>query len=41
MVYLFMLSHQGFDVIPKVDDLSDAWFMSNYAKKLFEDERRG
>ena len=41
MVNLFMLSHQGFDIIPKVDDISDAWFMSNYAKKLYDDERRG
>lgn len=41
IVNLFMLSHQGFDIIPKVDDISDAWFMSNYAKKLYEDERRG
>lgn len=31
MVELFELSHQEFKIIPKIDDISDAWFMSNFA----------
>ena len=39
MVNLFKLSHNEFEIIPKIDDISDAWFMANYAKKLYDDER--
>lgn len=31
MINLFKISHNDFDIVPKVDDISDAWFMSNYA----------
>ena len=34
MVDLFIGSHPNFTIIPKVDDISDAWFMSNYAKYI-------
>ena len=40
MVSLFMSSHPEFDIIPKIDDISDAWFMSNYAKKLYNENGR-
>lgn len=40
MINLFMVSHPEFSIIPKIDDISDAWFMSNYAKKIYDDERR-
>ena len=39
MVGLFKMSHQELSVIPKIDDISDAWFMSNYAKYLYEHEK--
>ena len=35
-----MSSHPEFDIIPKIDDISDAWFMSNYAKKLYNENGR-
>jgi len=38
MINLFAISHKEFAIIPKVDDISDAWFMSNYAKKLYDSE---
>lgn len=31
MIDLFNISHPEFNIIPKIDDISDAWFMSNYA----------
>ncbi len=34
MINLFMVSHPSFNIIPKVDDISDAWFMSNYVRYL-------
>ena len=37
MINLFMLSHKEFEIIPKIDDISDAWFMSNYAIKIYKD----
>lgn len=40
MISLFMSSHPEFDIIPKIDDISDAWFMSNYAKKLYNENGR-
>ena len=40
MVSLFTSSHPEFDIIPKIDDISDAWFMSNYAKKLYNENGR-
>lgn len=39
MVNLFMLSHSEYSVVPKVDDISDAWFMANYARQLWQKER--
>lgn len=36
MVNLFLTSHPELNIIPKVDDISDAWFMSNYAKYIVE-----
>lgn len=36
MVNLFMTVNSEFSVVPKVDDICDAWFMSNYAKILYE-----
>ena len=38
MINLFNLSNPQFSIVPKVDDISDAWFMSNYAKFLHEHE---
>lgn len=38
IVMLFSDSHPQLAVIPKVDDISDAWFMSNYAKIILEKE---
>lgn len=34
MISLFSMSHEEMQIIPKLDDISDAWFMSNYAKNL-------
>lgn len=34
MISLFSMSHEEMQIIPKLDDISDAWFMSNYAKFL-------
>ena len=36
IVNLFKQTHTKFDIVPKIDDISDAWFMSNYAKQLYE-----
>ena len=36
IVNLFKQTHTEFDIVPKIDDISDAWFMSNYAKQLYE-----
>lgn len=36
MITLFQMSHPEFEVLPKLDDISDAWFMSNYSRKLTE-----
>ena len=38
MVNLFKLSHPELEIVPKIDDISDAWFMSNYARKLKTDD---
>lgn len=38
MVNLFENSHQELKSIPKIDDISDAWFMSNYSKMIYENE---
>ena len=38
MINLFKISNPQFSIVPKVDDISDAWFMSNYSKYLYEQE---
>lgn len=38
MINLFSISNPNLLIIPKLDDISDAWFMSNYAKYLHEQE---
>lgn len=38
IVSLFKSSHAEMTSIPKCDDISDAWFMSNYAKIILEKE---
>lgn len=35
IVSLFKASHPELEIVPKIDDISDAWFMSNYAKNVF------
>ena len=36
MVNLFKGVYPEYDIIPKIDDISDAWFMSNYAKEIYK-----
>ena len=38
MVNLFKMTNPEFEIIPKIDDIADAWFMSNYAKYVKEKE---
>lgn len=38
MVSLFKNSHEDLKIIPKIDDISDAWFMSNFALKIYKEE---
>lgn len=38
IVELFKCSHPEFEVIPKLDDISDAWYMSNYSSVLTNKE---
>lgn len=35
MVNLFKGIYPEYDIIPKIDDISDAWFMANYAEKRY------
>ena len=36
MVSLFTTIHPSYQIVPKLDDISDAFFMSNYAKEIYE-----
>ena len=36
MVNLFKGIYPEYDIIPKIDDISDAWFMANYAEKRYK-----
>lgn len=41
MINIFTLAKPELTIIPKIDDISDAWFMANYAlelKKLYNEE---
>ena len=33
MINLFIMSHPNFEILPKIDDIADAYYMSNYAKQ--------
>ncbi len=35
MINLFKVIHPEYDIVPKVDDIADAWFMANYAQKRY------
>jgi len=36
MIHLFEASHPELSIIPKIDDIADAYFMSCYSKELYE-----
>lgn len=36
MVNLFLASHKDFEIVPKNDDIADAFFMSGYAKNIHD-----
>ena len=36
MINIFTINHPEFKIVPKVDDISDAWFMSNFSKYFIE-----
>ena len=39
MIDIFSKTHKDLsDIIPKVDDICDAWFMSNYSRVLYKEE---
>lgn len=38
MINLFLTSHPELNIIPKIDDIGDAWFMSNYAIHIKNEE---
>lgn len=38
MVNLFLTANPELSIVPKVDDVGDAWFMSNYSKNIIKNE---